>query len=455
MILTDSGYTIARLIFEVALMGFDENDSFYEDKTEYDQRREPTPMGSRRTRRTSGLRSFLLGVLTLGLLLAATAGVTNLVMQSGWLPETLRTRIERPAQQEQAQENPVRMESAPVSETPISMPEAPLAAEPGQRMQLEIAPSPTGVENVPSDVPGALSLQEIYRKAIPSVVSIATNTSSGTGILMSEDGYVITNHHVISKASTITVMTSDDRLLEAQMVGSDETSDLAVLKVEGSFIPAEFGDSDQLRVGDIVVAIGDPLGVTLRGTMTNGIISAINRDLTVDDRTMTLIQTNAALNNGNSGGPLINCYGQVIGVNTIKMGGVYSSSSTTVEGLGFAIPMAVAKPIIDELIEKGFVSGRPAIGIVSDTLPDTFRIYYRLPKGVYVSAVTEGSDAEAKGLATGDIITAINGVKVTNNEELNTVKNRFSAGDTVRLTVYRGGQYYEVDIELIDKADVK
>ena len=167
---------------------------------------------------------------------------------------------------------------------------------------------------------------------------------------------------------------------------------------------------------------------------------------------MTLIQTNAALNNGNSGGPLINCYGQVIGINTMKMSNFYSSS-TTVEGIGFAIPIDTAKPIIDELIEKGYVSGRPAIGIDGETLPATYRIYYRLPEGIYVTRVYASSDAAAKGISEGDIITAINGIDVTTMEQLNRVKNQFTAGQTVTLTIYRSGSSYDVEIILMDRAN--
>ena len=438
-------------------MGFDENDSFYEDNMNTEpERREPTPMGSRHTPSESGLKSFLMGAVLLALLLVATSGVTRLIRQAGWLPDTVRTRMAQPASEAAAQE-PLAQTETVVPELPakVAVP-VPPAAQDGMT-QLRVESTPAGTETLLTDDPKALSLQEIYERMIGSVVSIVTTkrsgSASGTGILMSADGYVITNHHVISDATSVSVLTSDDQLLEAQLVGSDETSDLAVLKVDGTFTPAQFGDSGMLRVGDTVVAIGDPLGVSLRGTMTNGIISAINRDLTVGDRTMTLIQTNAALNNGNSGGPLINCYGQVIGINTMKMSSYYSSAS--VEGLGFAIPVAVAKPIIDELIENGYVAGRPAIGIISESLPDAFRIYYRLPRGIYISGVTEGSDAQAKGIGEGDIITAINGTPVTTNEELNTVKNQFAAGDTVTLTVYRGGQYYDVEVELIDQADVK
>jgi len=301
----------------------------------------------------------------------------------------------------------------------------------------------------------ALTLQEIYKKVIPSVVSITSTTASGsasgTGIVMSADGYLITNDHVISGAVSIQVLTSDNKTYAAALVGSDETSDLAVLKIDASGLtPAEFGDSDQMEVGDEVVAIGDPLGAELRGTMTDGIISAINRDLSVEGRSMTLIQTNAALNNGNSGGPLINAYGQVIGINTMKMSSYYTTA--TVEGLGFAIPISTAKPIVDELIAKGYVSGRPAIGISGESLPRAVQVYYRLPNGIYVNSVSEKSDAYAKGITAGDIIIAVNGTAVNSMDELNTVKNQFSAGDSVTLTVYRSGQTFDVEVKLMDQA---
>ena len=317
------------------------------------------------------------------------------------------------------------------------------------------------VTEAPDDLPPTyassgegLSFQEIYQKAIPSVVSITTtlysgSVATGSGIIMSADGYIITNEHVINGAVAIDVLTSDNETYSAGLVGSDATSDLAVLKIEVSGLtPAEFGDSTQMEVGDTVVAIGDPLGTELRGTMTDGIISAINRDLVVNGRSMTLLQTNAALNNGNSGGPLINVYGQVIGVNTMKMSSYYSTA--TVEGLCCAIPISTAKPIIDELIDQGYVSGRPAIGISTRELPDVVRAYYRIPSGVYVESVDPESDAYEKGLRKGDTITAIEGVAVSTTEELNVVKNQFRAGDTVQLTVYRDGNLYSVEVVLSD-----
>lgn len=323
-------------------------------------------------------------------------------------------------------------------------------AQPGAELVLQ--PIRQGVETPSSDEEDALSLQEIYEKMIPSVVSIITDAGTGTGIVMSADGYLITNEHVIADAQTITAMLYDEQSYTAALIGSDEASDLAVLKIEpdGALTAAEFGNSDALRVGDTVVAIGDPLGVKLRGTMTDGIISAINRDMLVNDRTMTLIQTNAALNSGNSGGPLINCYGQVIGVTAMKLSSYYSQA--TVEGLGFAIPINTAKPILEELIESGYVSGRPAIGISGERLPTAARVYYRLPDGVYVTYVNPASGAYAAGIREGDIITAINDTAVTSVDGLNAVKNTFSAGDTVTLTVYRSGQTATVVVELMDEA---
>ena len=320
---------------------------------------------------------------------------------------------------------------------------------------LDIADSPQSVENRPAEEENALSLQEIYAKVFPSVASISciheNGTSTGTGIVMTADGYVITNYHVIEGARQIYVLLGENDQFAASLVGGDETTDIAVLKVEASGLtPAEFGDSDMLRVGDMVVAIGDPLGSELRGTMTDGIVSAINRDLNLSGRQMTLIQTNAALNSGNSGGPLINCYGQVIGINTMKMSS-YSSTSATVEGLGFAIPITSAKPIIDELIEQGYVSGRPAIGIRAEDTDPVAYYFYHMPRGVVVTGVLEGSDAAQKGLEADDIIVEFNGTAVGSLDDLVAAKNDLTAGETVRLTIYRGGNYYYVDVVLVDQ----
>ncbi|MBQ7566702.1 MAG: trypsin-like peptidase domain-containing protein [Oscillospiraceae bacterium] len=320
----------------------------------------------------------------------------------------------------------------------------------GSGQTLNIAPSQEGAPNYAGQTENALSLQEIYRKVLPSVVTISeqlrTSVLLGTGIIMSSDGYIITNAHVVENTPYLSVGTERGETYTAALVGSDATSDLAVLKIEAEGLTAaEFGDSDALRVGDAVVAIGSPVSAGLRGTMTDGIISGISRDLLINGRKMNLLQTNAALNNGNSGGPLINCYGQIVGINAVKL------SSSYTEGLGFAIPIATAKPIVDELIEKGYVSGRPALGISAEDLPDTVRIYYGLPRGAYVNYVSPQSDAAQKGISKGDIITALNGEEVTDASSLKTLKNQYAAGDTVTLTVYRGGQWWNVDVTLMER----
>ena len=314
---------------------------------------------------------------------------------------------------------------------------------------VQLRPSPEGVENVAQE--GGLSLQAIYEKCIPSTVSILCalprGTSTGSGVVLSADGYVITNYHVVEGATNISVLLTDGRELSARMVGGDKLSDLAVLTVDAQdLIPAEFGNSDSLRVGDTVVAIGDPLGVELRGTMTNGIVSAINRNLTTDGRTLTLIQTNAALNSGNSGGPLINCYGQVIGINTMKIGDYVNSAG--VEGLGFAIPSTTVKQIVDQLTSQGYVSGRPELGIQGVDVPEFYQFYYRMPAGVYVNAVTEGSDAAAKGVQVKDIILAIDDQRIDSTEDIETILYNYKPGDTVEVIIYRSGRQYQVELIL-------
>ena len=315
--------------------------------------------------------------------------------------------------------------------------------------QLQLHSTPEAVENVPQE--GGLSLQDIYEKNISSVVSISCATrkgsSTGSGVVLTEDGYVVTNSHVVEGATEIRVLFQNESTYTATLVGADTVSDLAVLYVEAADLtPAEFGNDTTLRVGDSVVAIGDPLGIELRGTMTNGIVSAINRNITTGGRTMNLIQTNAALNAGNSGGPLINCYGQVIGINTMKIGDNVSAAG--VEGLGFAIPSTTVKEIVDQLIAQGFVAGRPRLGINGETLSEFDRLYYRLPAGVYITAVEPESDAGKKGLAAGDVLVAIENTAVESMEKLQQILNGKKAGEKVLLTIYRSGKQYRLEVEL-------
>ena len=208
--------------------------------------------------------------------------------------------------------------------------------------------------------------------------------------------------------------------------------------------PAQFGDSFSLRVGDTVVAIGDPLGVEFRGTYTNGIVSAINRDVDMDGRTMTLIQTNAALNSGNSGGPLINCYGQVVGINTMKIGSF--SDSAGVEGLGFAIPSLTVKEIVDQLVSQGYVSGRPTLGLEGETLSGVYQHYYRMPKGLYITNVTPGSPADNVGIEDGDILLSVNDTSIATMDDLRSALYTCEVGQSVEVVIYRGGQRYRVEL---------
>ena len=330
------------------------------------------------------------------------------------------------------------------------------AASSGALMQIDAsqatAPTTPAVQFPPlaAETTG-LTLQEIYVKCIPTVVSITSEgrsgTSTGTGVILTEDGYIVTNHHVIENGERITVQLTDDRVCAARLVGTDKTSDLAVLQIDAEGLTsAELGDSDVLRVGDSVVAIGDPLGVEYRGTMTDGIVSAINRNVNVNGRTMNLIQTNAALNSGNSGGPLINSCGQVIGINTIKIGAFADSAG--VEGLGFAIPSATVKDIVEQIISQGYVSGRPWLGITGQSISLFYQRYYRLPSGMYISEVASGSNAARAGLSVGDILISVDGTKVYSQSDLDTLLYHYSAGDTVTIVIYRGGYTMQADIVL-------
>ena len=328
-----------------------------------------------------------------------------------------------------------------------------MATEPPSRLEgvntkIQITASPQSLENI-AEVPGAISWQEIYEKVMPSVVSITCydgrSTSSGTGVIMDASGYIITNAHVVEDAIEIRVLLTDGRELDARCVGSDMLSDLAVLRVgAGGLVPAEFGDSDRLRVGDEVVAIGDPLGVELRGTMTNGIISGINRDIKSGNRTLTLMQTTAALNTGNSGGPLVNCYGQVVGINTMKIGDYASESG--VEGLGFAIPITAVQTVLEQLANQGYVAGRPYIGLKGSAISTFYQFYYRMPAGILITEVDPESDAAAQDLRRGDILMTVSGRQITSLDILEEILYASVPGDRLKATVYRDGREFAVTI---------
>ncbi len=299
---------------------------------------------------------------------------------------------------------------------------------------------------------GAHSLQEIYRENIASIVSIrgskGDGMSLGTGVVMSEDGYIITNSHVIEGCGAVDVVLQDERVFQALLVGQDAQSDLAVLKIDcAGLTPAQFGDSTLLEVGDAVAAIGNPLGEELRGTMTDGIVSAINRDVNVDGYTMVLLQTTAALNSGNSGGALINDRGQVVGITNLKM----RAYDNTVEGLGFAIPTTTVKTVVDALIAHGRVEGRPTIGITGYTVTEELAEEYGCPRGVAVQSVREGSDAQRQGVLPNDVIVAVNGETITDMDQLQAIKEGLAVGDVLTFRLWRGGHYLERDVALVDQ----
>ena len=306
-----------------------------------------------------------------------------------------------------------------------------------------------------------ISLQELYRSCAPSIVGISgfmngkSGYNWGTGVVLSPDGLILTNTHVIADCDRAVVTLSDDSVYEAKLVGADSISDIAVLKIEASgLVPAVFGDSTVLEVGDRVAAIGNPLGEEFRLTLTDGIISAIERGMNYKGHSMNLLQTNTAINEGNSGGPLFNMYGQVIGITNMKMMSAYSS----IEGIGFAIPSSNVVKLVNIIVREGSVTGRPSIGITVGAIPDEARERYgdKLPPsgGLYISAVSEGSDAAEKGLRPGDIIMKVDGVEVSTTAEISKMKEALSVGDTMTFTVWRDGEIFDVDVALVDTNDV-
>ena len=294
-----------------------------------------------------------------------------------------------------------------------------------------------------------LTAQKVYAKVNPATVLVVAqageSASIGTGVIMTEDGYVITNAHVISGGESCWVMLAGGWDYDAELVGFDADQDIAVLKlVDAEGLPTvEFGDSELAEVGDQVYAIGNPLGVELRGTMTEGILSAINRDVELEGRTLNVLQTTAALNNGNSGGPLINRYGQVIGINTLKMSGTGAPDEATVEGLGFALPISSAYFVINDIIGSGKYHGTPVLGIMVTTVERTDGSF-----ALVALSVTEGSSAEAAGVQAGDVILAVDGRSVQTTAELMAIRRGHAVGDTMTLTLLRDGNSFDVDVVL-------
>lgn len=402
------------------------------------------PTGDGRPRRKRGLAVLILFLVSILALMTALA-VLHLQSQAGW-GLSLDGFIRRFDSSDFSFDDPDDFysyfdEQQTQSSTLTTIPRAELDS---------------GVQMLLADLPEqSLSFQEIYEKVIPAIVSIHSYSGmsaySGTGVILTSDGYIITNHHVISGCSSAQVVLSDGKTYDAKLVGSDIASDLAVLKIEArDLTPAEFGDSDLLRVGDTALAIGNPLGSDLFGTMTDGIISAINRDVNVSGYTMTLIQTTAALNSGNSGGALVNSAGQVVGITNMKM----MSNYETIEGLGFAIPTSWVKEVVDALLAEGAITGRPTIGISCQTILPGQTAYYGRDSGVYVNSVTAGGPAAQAGVRAGDVIIAANGLTVDDMEDLTIARDEAGVDGTLKLTVWRDGETLELTLTLVDQYEL-
>lgn len=296
-------------------------------------------------------------------------------------------------------------------------------------------------------------VSDVVQKVRPSVVGVITESfqtystsSTGSGIILSEDGYIVTNNHVVEGGDSIAVTLDDGETYAAELIGTDVKSDIAVLKIDAQDLPAaEFGDSSQVEVGEAAIAIGNPLG--LNGTVTAGIISAVDREIQVGSSNMVLLQTDASINPGNSGGALLNEYGQVIGVNSAKI------SSEDSEGLGFAIPSNTVGPIVEELIDKGYVSGRPLTGISGRNVSALTAAFYNIPQGILVDQVAPESDAAAKGLTAGDVIIGVDDIRVENISDACTLRDEHKAGDTMKLTFYRQGSTHEINIQLMEETN--
>ncbi len=265
---------------------------------------------------------------------------------------------------------------------------------------------------------------------------------SGSGIIYSEDGYIVTNQHVIDGATEVEVVLNTGTTFTAKIIGEDTKTDLAVLKIEPGnekLTAATLGDSTTIEVGELAVAIGNPMGMEFSGSVTAGIISAVNRTMTIENRTYNLLQTDAAINSGNSGGALINQYGEVIGINSVKL------SVTGVEGMGFAIAISEAKPILNDLMQSGYVTGRPLVGIG----------IYETKYGLFISQIQEGSGAEAAGLKIEDMILAVDGKKVTSTSEVNEIRDEKKPGDTLTFKILRDGETMEIKVTLKEDSSQK
>ncbi|MCD7945012.1 MAG: trypsin-like peptidase domain-containing protein [Clostridiales bacterium] len=321
-------------------------------------------------------------------------------------------------------------------------------------VEIQVSDRDSSTSTVTTSEDGTMTPSQIYEAYSNSVVSIEVQTSdgvgAGTGFIISEDGYILTCYHVVDGYQAISCTFIDSTSYEATYVGGDEDADLAVLKIEATGLTAVvLGDSDDLAVGSAVTAIGNALG-TFANTLTTGAVSGLDRALTMEDGTvMNLLQTDCTVNSGNSGGPLFNEYGEVIGIVNAKYSSSGSTTTASIEGIGFAIPINDALDVLDDLITYGYITGKPYLGISVSTVSSiTAQQYSNMVVGAYVMSVETGSCSETAGLQVGDIITQVDGVDITTYEELVDAKNNHKAGEEMTLTVYRDGSYYTIIVTL-------
>lgn len=303
-----------------------------------------------------------------------------------------------------------------------------------------------------------LSYNEIFQKCSPSVVGIKSfdgkssdSYSWGSGIVVSSDGYILTNTHVIDEGERATVQLYDGTTCAAKLVAADSQSDVAILKIEKTGLtPAVFASSKNIRTGDAVCAIGNPLSPDYSLTMTSGIISATSREVSYNGAVMNLLQTDTSINEGNSGGPLFNDRGQVIGITNMKI----VSSFSNIEGIGFAIPSDTLQSIVAALMNDGAVYGRSTIGITVGPISEDIADYYDIPVGLYVSEVLDNSDAQKQGIKKGDIITKVNGKDAHSTSDIAEEKSKLDIGDTIDFTVWRSGSTFKVSVKIMDSVDI-
>ena len=389
------------------------------------------PKSGKEKRPLGGFWKKLLSVILIISLVAGSCGITAYYVNKNW---EFQTRKMEEATNARIQELQKQLDSmGTVGSAPIPLPADGSAMAPSQ----------------------------LYAACVDSVVSISSTVqatsfygtsegaSSGSGFILTEDGYVVTNYHVVENATAVSVILHDDTEYAAEVVGHDATNDIAVLKVEADDLPAvAIGSSAALNIGDMVAAIGNPLG-ELASTQTIGYVSGINREITTDNTIISMIQTDAVINPGNSGGPLFNMYGQVIGITTAKYSGT-TGSGASIEGIGFAIPIDDVVPIIHDLIDYGYVTGA-YMGVTVMNTDEESAAMYGLPTGARIEEVVKGGAADRAGLQPKDIVIDLGGHKVSNITDLTRALRHFKAGDITTVTFLRNGREMTLDILLDEK----